>query len=576
MTYGFSDSLWPLSLDTGTAFCNLNNANYDQPPAKELISTPEKKDPSKDETKKVEGKEDDGVDDVKGEQQHSKPKSLETASADGNETSSDSVVHEDEIAYKKGVFQRISSDTPMKYYEFSDLKVVLENEYGIFSFLVSSHALSLASAVWRQKINHRGPEELEMEILDSDITVKVMRLKDGHPLTLDLIFQILHLKIDEVPSKISFGFLKDIAVVSKKYECGRALHQWPRIWMDPYENLATNHGYEDWIFIATVLQPSKTKAKEISSNLVLETFSKSICGTYLKRELNSMSTSTDSTTEVSLKYLPSEFVEYVNEERLKVVRKIVTLLRQFISDIADKNLHQNLGLFKIFKLCQNDACCDIALGSLIRSLKVSNLWPLINSRTPREWHGSIRALVKRIEGLEMTTFTVRAPASIKAPVKAPTGTLTGTVASVRSPNKGDNLFGTGLPLFGMASATGNKSPAFGSGSPAFGSGSPAFGSSSHVSSQPNLFDNTPQKSVSAFGSSSTAELQVAAPTQSEPSQPIIYRTYERPAFLNTSYTELGEYRPCASAYALGDLITKCRELIKDVLEAGYEEKGNTP
>ncbi|RVD83686.1 uncharacterized protein DFL_005465 [Arthrobotrys flagrans] len=404
---------------------------------------------------------------------------------------------EAERIYKKQALLRISNGNPTEYYGSTDLKVVLKNEHGSFSFLVSSHVLSIASKVWRRIINPGRLKPLEGEVLSGYGSVQIMTLEDDDALALDLIFQILHLQADKIPDEISFKLLRNIAIVSDKYECGRALNPWPKLWMEPYEHLATTCGYEDWIFIAKALQPKNAKVKEVSRTLVLEASSKSQCGEYFWRKVSIYS----SGIEVDLKHLPDGVLAYVTRERSKTIQTMVTMLRQFVSDLVNTSQYTRGST-----CCNNEACCDIAVGSLIRNLKRRGLWPLLSSDTPHEWHGSVRDLATSIKKLKMTTL-------VKGPLLRPSspGTATNTVSSrgfSRAPTK----------RLHIKSSTERKRDA-------------------REDVTTIIYCNSPR--------------------------------YEHPAFENISYT--GEYIPCASAFALGALITKCREIVIDISAGGYEE-----
>ncbi|KAF3192954.1 hypothetical protein TWF225_010821 [Orbilia oligospora] len=579
MTESFSTGPWPPGFDTGVD-SQFRSQDYCQPPA--WPTPPEK----------YEGNNPNGA--------NQKPE--EKNGEDGKQP---------EVLYKQRALQWISNH-PI-YYEAADLKVVLKNESGNFSFLVSSHALSIASKVWKLIINPRGTKELDIENLVPYGAVKIMKLEDDDALALDVIFQIIHLRTDETPAEISFGLLRKIAIVSDKYECGKVLNPWPKLWMRPYENQATSPLYEDWVFIAKAFNSKNTKAKAISKELILEISSKSQCDNYFWRMIPTSTDTASPKVEIHLKHLPDGFLVYVMRERLRAIKTIVTMLRQFTSDIVSARKPQGISGASYCK----EACSDVAVGSLIRNLKLAGLWPLLSSGTPHEWHGSVRALVKKIEGLKMTTV-IETPdpkpgpsTSLGAKATPPSTTSTtpragglfGTAAAVAN-NNPVNLFGstaTSSPstttpragsLFGTATAVANNNPVglFGSTTPmppatnnfTFGraatnsptASSSLFGSGargSGAAAPPVIGDGRVFTPTTSGASSSTLTAAGPAITSTSPAEhkSNTLSFYEYPAFRTTLYTS--GHKPCHKAFELGELITKCRGIIKDVSAGGYDE-----
>lgn len=151
-----------------------------------------------------------------------------------------------------------------------------------YRYLVSSHTLSIASKIWKKITNPAGFKSLETESWN-EVTVKVMHLEDDDWKALEIIFNVIHLQIDRIPSKVSFDLLRKIAVVCDKYECGKVLRPWSGIWMKEFYAKATEATYEDWLFIARVLEPKAMRVKDVTRELILQASSKSACGTYFVR-----------------------------------------------------------------------------------------------------------------------------------------------------------------------------------------------------------------------------------------------------------------------------------------------------
>ncbi|KAF3208316.1 hypothetical protein TWF106_008110 [Orbilia oligospora] len=546
MTESFSTGPWPLGFDTG-ADSQLRFQDYCQPPA--WPTPPEK----------YEGNNSDGA----------KQKPEEKNGEDETQP---------EALYKQKALQRISN-RPI-YYEAADLKVVLKNESGNFSFLVSSHALSISSKVWKLIIHPRGTKELDTENLVPYGAVKIMKLEDDDALTLDVIFQIIHLQTDEIPAEISFGLLRKIAIVSDKYECGKVLNPWPKLWMKPYENRATAPLFEDWIFIAKALNSKNTKAKAISKELILEVSSKSQCDNYFWRMIPTSTDPVSSKVEIHLKHLPDGLLVYVMRERLRAIKAIVTMLRQFTSDISSAKKPLSISSASYCK----DACSDVAVGSLIRNLKLAGLWPLLSSATPHEWHGSVRTLVKKIEGLKMTTV-IETPDPKPEPSTS-LGARTAPSNNIFTNPRAGSLFGTATTVannnpVNLFASTATSSPS--TGSSLFGSTNPMPPATSNAPFG-RAATNAPTASSSLFGSGGgvlTPTISGASSSTLTAAGPAIASTslaehkkntlsfYEYPAFTTTSYTS--GHKPCHKAFALGDLITKCQRIIKDISAGGYDE-----
>lgn len=80
--------------------------------------------------------------------------------------------------------------------------------------------------------------------------------------------------------------------------------------------------------------------------------------------------------------------------------RLISLLRLFYEVIASDSAAARLRN----GVCDNQVCRDSALGSLIDSLQVQKLMPLVESEDIPEWHGSIELLLERISNLTLTTL----------------------------------------------------------------------------------------------------------------------------------------------------------------------------
>ncbi|KAF3086518.1 hypothetical protein TWF706_011660 [Orbilia oligospora] len=375
-----------------------------------------------------------------------------------------------------------------------------------------------------------------------------MKLEDDDALALDVIFQIIHLRTDETPAEISFGLLRKIAIVSDKYECGKVLNPWPKLWMKPYENQATSPLYEDWIFIAKAFNSKNTKAKAISKELILEISSKSQRDNYFWRMIPTSTDTVSPKVEIHLKHLPDGFLVYVMRERLRAIKAIVTMLRQFTSDIVSARKPQGISGASYCK----EACSDVAVGSLIRNLKLAvNLFgstatSLPSTTTPRA--GSLFGTATGVTnnnpvGLFGSTATSSSLFGSTTPMPPATNNFTFGRAATNSPTASSSLFGSGTRSSGAAAP-------------------------------PVIDDGRVLTPTTSGASSSTLTAAGPAITSNSPAEhkSNTLSFYEYPAFKTTLYTS--GHKPCHKAFELGELITKCRGIIKDVSAGGYDEGSN--
>ncbi|KAK6530623.1 hypothetical protein TWF281_007463 [Arthrobotrys megalospora] len=397
---------WPSGLDKG-AELQFNLLEYTQPPVRGTRK--DQQDTNKDAKKEEQASNsEDQVKEVSPEGSSSKEK--DKSKEEGNATpSSDIGTGAGDTVHVQTAPPEPLVDFPKEYYESPDLKVIIKGKPSDYIFLVSSHALSIASRVWRRTLAPQNIKDLESQPFEDsdDGTIKVLYVDDIDPLALDILFKVIHWQTEDLPQTLPFDSLRKLAIACDRYDCGKVLNPWPLVWMEEYESKATLPGFEDWIFIAQVLDTRNTKAREISRNMVLEASSVSKCGKYLRRDVREIAIAAH-TTEVELDFIPAGILEYVVRERRKAIDDIITMLRQFVGNMITTCADEDVGSFgpdlTQADFCQSEACSDIALGSLIRSLKSLGLWPLLRPGTPQEWHGSVTTLVMQIEVIKMTTF----------------------------------------------------------------------------------------------------------------------------------------------------------------------------
>ncbi|RVD83687.1 uncharacterized protein DFL_005466 [Arthrobotrys flagrans] len=582
---------WPSGIDTG-AELQFNLLEYCQPPARE---SPAEELPAQDlpknsqDTDKNEqtsspqpAEKEDGNGGSKTEKQETdkEPETItvaEKASKDGDNQKAD---ESNDRNSKAAVALDHSADYPKEYYDSPDLKVIIKGEPGYIAFLVSSHALAMASKEWRSKLSLSNLKDLENHPFgaSSDGTIKVLCLDGVDPLSLDILFRVIHWKTEDLPQHLTFDALRKLAIACEKFGCGRVLNPWPLVWMEEYEEQAILPGFEDWMFIAQALDTRNSKAREISRQMILEVSSISKCGTYLRRDVRGDGIAAH-TIKVEVNLIPPRILEHILQERTKAVDEVICLLRQFVSNITSAS--SDSGSFGLTgkEFCRNETCSDIALGSLLRSLKALNLWPLLRSGTPQEWHGSVTTLVMQVETIRMTTF-------LKAGV---VDKLANKEVNELNPESEPEVQKPKTPLKhqsksknGVGKRQGPRSsPAPSNSTDSSTSKTQSQGEPTDIPSQNNI------KPKPLFGAIDMGEIAFNLYDNKVWETPLfggmLYSNvmgdlwaatmrelrYEYPAF-EATYRLRGNYRPCSSAFALGELITQCRRIITDISTGGYQ------
>ena len=125
---------------------------------------------------------------------------------------------------------------------------VLEDEHKTCSkFRVSSHAMRLASPVWRAMLSP------PFDTKEDNLGVWVKSFPEDNVLSFFLILLASHLKFAELPKELDFEDLVNLCVFCDKYDCISVINPWLSGWMAPYMNSVAQPGYEGWCTIAWVL-----------------------------------------------------------------------------------------------------------------------------------------------------------------------------------------------------------------------------------------------------------------------------------------------------------------------------------
>jgi hypothetical protein len=119
---------------------------------------------------------------------------------------------------------------------------------------VSSKALCLSSSTFSAMLGDGSRFwEGSDDALD-EAGVRNVTLRDDDYASMEILMRIIHHRNDEVPQKVSFQQLKDIAVVCDKYALRSCVLPWSHLWSQPYVDHVEKDGFESWLFISTVFR----------------------------------------------------------------------------------------------------------------------------------------------------------------------------------------------------------------------------------------------------------------------------------------------------------------------------------
>ena len=91
-------------------------------------------------------------------------------------------------------------------------------------FVVSPHAMCLASPVWKASLDTEGPWARQRS------TDKGLQIFDDDPEALLILLNIAHLQFLRVPTSLSFDQLFHVAVICDKYDIAELVLPWLKIW----------------------------------------------------------------------------------------------------------------------------------------------------------------------------------------------------------------------------------------------------------------------------------------------------------------------------------------------------------
>ncbi|RVD89631.1 uncharacterized protein DFL_000630 [Arthrobotrys flagrans] len=294
--------------------------------------------------------------------------------------------------------------TTTTFTEDYDLVVIAkdENNQQAFKYQVSKDVLSVSSSVLRPLIraipapsDNSGTAATTRRFRELDL--------DGDPEALRVIFGIIHFNADESSRDISFNTLYKIAILAEKYQWQGALQTWSEIWLLLWERFALDPGYENWLYISKVFNTQREVenlvallAKQCSSIGVEGVQAYRLCDAR-KEYLN---------TELWPEELQNQIMR-LRQERVRHLCSSFGLLYRALACAACSEYLEALEPNR--PLCESEICCDLAYGSLLRSIYQTDRLISLSPRLIREWYKSAAELENELRKLKFNTLEVVVP-----------------------------------------------------------------------------------------------------------------------------------------------------------------------
>ena len=162
-----------------------------------------------------------------------------------------------------------SDNKPISIVEFGDFRLLVTYSNEPTYFIVSSHAMSLASPVWKTIIH--PPFE---KIFDEEATIRQSQdrerdFSDDNGEALLILLRIAHLQFNKVPPNLTFKSLFEIAILCDKYDCVSLVKPWLSTWLTYESTQYMKPGNEEMLLISWVFG-KETIFRELAKKLVTE------------------------------------------------------------------------------------------------------------------------------------------------------------------------------------------------------------------------------------------------------------------------------------------------------------------
>jgi hypothetical protein len=117
------------------------------------------------------------------------------------------------------------------------------------NLLVSSRTLSLASSVFRAMFNGHFAEGQDL----SSASPRVVPLPDDDSRLMEILCNIFHLRMSEVPEDLNAISLADLAILCDKYDCREGVRFHAKVWISQLLLQLGDVGFEKLLFVTYML-----------------------------------------------------------------------------------------------------------------------------------------------------------------------------------------------------------------------------------------------------------------------------------------------------------------------------------
>lgn len=134
-------------------------------------------------------------------------------------------------------------------FDSGDLRFLVIYFNDCIGFLVSFHAMSLASSIWK-KILYSSFHKLSGEEEDDALQNKQIEFNEDREEALLPLLRVAHLQFSKVPPRLIFKNIFDIVVFCDKYDCVGLVKSWLPLWLVNEQIQYKESKHEKWFFIA--------------------------------------------------------------------------------------------------------------------------------------------------------------------------------------------------------------------------------------------------------------------------------------------------------------------------------------
>ena len=115
-----------------------------------------------------------------------------------------------------------------------DGNIQLELDDGCKGLIVRRQTLCAASLVFRRMLDEDSPFREGQESRKNADGMQIIRLEDDDSTSMSIVMRIIHWQCQAVPQELQLYTLYGVARLCDKYDLGKSLQPWPRLWIRPY------------------------------------------------------------------------------------------------------------------------------------------------------------------------------------------------------------------------------------------------------------------------------------------------------------------------------------------------------